>query len=67
MMHSVEIKPENHIQINLHAPDADLFIALADGRSKLLSKSNPKPLNGSKKNGFIFSVFSETIVTITGV
>ncbi len=40
MMHSVEIKPENHIQINLHAPDADLFIALADGRSKLLSKSN---------------------------
>ena len=40
MIRSVEIKPENHIQINLHAPDADLFIALADGRSKLLSKSN---------------------------
>ena len=40
MISSVETKPANKIQINLHAPDADLFISLADGRSKLLSKTN---------------------------
>ncbi len=41
MIRSIEINPEKgQLQINLHAPDADIFISLADGRSKLISKSN---------------------------
>ena len=41
MIRSVESNPEKgQLQINLHAPDADIFISLADGRSKLISKSN---------------------------
>ena len=40
MVRSIDIKSEDQIQINLNVPDADFFISLADGRSKLLSKSN---------------------------
>ncbi|HJO59986.1 MAG: ABC transporter substrate-binding protein [SAR202 cluster bacterium] len=40
MVRSVDVKSENQIQINLNVPDADFFISLADGRSKLLSKSD---------------------------
>ena len=40
MVRSIDVKSENQIQINLNVPDADFFISLADGRSKLLSKSD---------------------------
>ena len=41
MIRSVESDIEKaQLKINLHAPDADIFISLADGRSKLVSKSN---------------------------
>ena len=37
MIHSVESKPDKgQLQINLHAPDADIFISLADGRLSLI-------------------------------
>ena len=40
MVRSIDVKSKNQIQINLNVPDADFFISLADGRSKLLSKSD---------------------------
>ena len=56
MIHSVESKPDKgQLQINLHAPDADIFISLADGRSKLISKSHSENSNYTDSGSLVGS------------
>jgi len=56
MIHSIESTPDKgQLQINLHAPDADIFTSLADGRSKLISKSYSENSNFTDSDSLVGS------------